>query len=53
MGQNITIDQKADDTKVLETYVFSSDGERLELTVRLQNKQLNGPLTIQSIYERE
>ncbi len=53
VGQNITIDQKADDTKVLETYVFSSDGERLELTVRLQNKQLNGPLVIQSIYERE
>ncbi len=53
VGQNITIDQKADDTKVLETYVFSSDGERLELTVRLQNKQLNGPLIIQSIYERE
>ena len=53
VGQNITIDQKADDTKVLETYVFSSDGERLELTVRLENRQLNGPLTIQSIYERE
>ena len=53
VGQNITIDQKADDTKVLETYVFSSDGERLELTVRLQNKQLNGPLIIRSIYERE
>ena len=53
VGQTITIDQKADDTKVLETYVFSSDGERLELTVRLENKQLNGPLIIQSIYERE
>ena len=53
VGQNITIDQKADDTKVLETYVFSSDGERLELTVRLENKQLNEPLIIQSIYERE
>ena len=53
VGQTITIDQKADDTKVLETYVFSSDGERLELTVHLENKQLNGPLIIQSIYERE
>ncbi len=46
VGQTITIDQKADDTKVLETYAFSSDGERLELTVRLENKQLNGPLII-------
>jgi len=53
VGLNITIDQKADDTKILETYVFSSDGERLELTVRLENKQLNEPLIIQSIYERE
>ena len=53
VGWKIEIDQKADDTKVVETYVFSDDGERLELTVRLENRQLNGPLIIQSIYEHE
>ena len=52
-GSRIYIEQKANKTKVFETYLFSSAGDRLELTIRLEDKQLKGPLTLKSVYERE
>lgn len=52
-GRQIDVFQKTSrGAKIYETYNLSSDGQKLVLTVRLEDKQLATPLVIKSVYSR-
>ena len=52
-GSQIDVEMKTSDgAKIFETYEISSDGSEMVLTVRLEDKQLSGPLVIRSVYSR-
>jgi hypothetical protein len=52
-NDRVTIEQKLDrGGKIIDTYVPSSDGDRMVLTVRFENKQLKPPLILRNVYDR-
>lgn len=53
IGSQVDVFQETDDgAEVYETYLLSDDGERMTLTVRLEDEQLKAPLVIESVYTR-
>ncbi len=53
-GRYILVEQKMDGgVKINENYTLLQDGSRMELTVRLETKQLKEPLGVRSVYELE
>jgi hypothetical protein len=53
-SNHIIIEQKLDrGGTIVENYVPSPDGNRMVLTVRFETKQLDPPLVLRNVYDRE
>ena len=50
----ILVEQKMDrGGKISENYVLLPEGDRMELTVRLEIRQFRKPVVVRSVYERD
>lgn len=53
-GHRIVVEQKLErGGKIQETYVPTSEGDRMELTVRFESKQFKHPLIVRNVYDRQ